>query len=183
MDRFLATYHKVLRHIATTEKIVAVGFLFAMVASILSEIIYRFFFGRSLTWVLELTTYLFIWSVFMGASYSFKQIRHITIISYNKLNAKTQRVLSVVVNSIIISTMLLFLFEAQKVMRVEAQTTTASLPVELPRFLFYSLPMSLSAALIIVTGVYFILVALFAPKTDGKQRPIEAENAETGAVY
>ncbi len=172
-----------LRHIAKVEKVYAVGCLFTIAASILAQVFLRYVFARPLTWVLELSTYLFIWSVFIGASYAYKQIRHITIITYKKLTTRIRIALDVLVNAAVVCTMFAFILQAAKVMPVEAQTTTSSLPVDLPRFLFYSLPMSVGAGLIIVTGVYFVLVALFAPGNDGRRLPVETGNADSGAVY
>ena len=45
-------------------------------------------------------------------------------------------------------------------MEVEGRSRTISLPVELPRSWFYSLPLTLSAASMVLTGVYLFLEEL-----------------------
>jgi hypothetical protein len=47
-----------------------------------------------------------------------------------------------------------------KVMGVEGRSSTISLPIELPRSWFYSLPLTLSAASMILTALYLLLQEL-----------------------
>jgi len=46
------------------------------------------------------------------------------------------------------------------VMGVEGRSSTISLPIELPRSWFYSLPLTLSAASMILTALYLLLQEL-----------------------
>jgi hypothetical protein len=56
-----------------------------------------------------------------------------------------------------------------KVMGVEGRSTTISLPIELPRSWFYSLPLTLSAISMTVTTIYLFLEEL--PMLGGHPAP------------
>jgi len=56
-----------------------------------------------------------------------------------------------------------------KVMGVEGRSSTISLPIELPRSWFYSLPLTLSAASMILTSMYLLLEDL--PVIAGRAPP------------
>jgi C4-dicarboxylate transporter DctQ subunit len=51
----------------------------AGVALAFYNVVARYVFDSSLTWASELTIYLFLWSVFFGAAYCFKEDAHISI--------------------------------------------------------------------------------------------------------
>lgn len=49
------------------------------VAIAFTNVVARYVFDSSLTWASELTVYFFLWSVFFGAAYCFKQDAHINV--------------------------------------------------------------------------------------------------------
>lgn len=173
-----------LKAIAQVEKFVAVLGLFVIVASVVAQVMSRYIRGKPITWVLELTTYMMIWSVFLGASYAHKQHRHITIVNYRHMSLKMSSVLDVVVNVLIAVAMILVIHYAGRVMPIEARTNTSSLPIDVPRHLFYSLPVFVSACSIFITSVYFAISGALAAKAVGAEpAPIDPEMEVTGGVY
>lgn len=67
---------KIIGHI--NQKIAAFG-ISAGVAVAFTNVIARYAFDASLVWATELTIFLFLWSVFFGAAYCFKQDAHIAV--------------------------------------------------------------------------------------------------------
>lgn len=67
---------KTIGHI--NQKIAAFG-ISAGVAVAFTNVIARYAFDASLVWATELTIFLFLWSVFFGAAYCFKQDAHIAV--------------------------------------------------------------------------------------------------------
>jgi len=61
-----------------TQSIAAFG-ISAGVALAFGNVVVRYILNGSLTWAAELTTYLFLWSTFFGATYCFKEDAHISI--------------------------------------------------------------------------------------------------------
>jgi TRAP-type C4-dicarboxylate transport system permease small subunit len=177
----LEVYKKILLIIAQIEKIFGFVMVFGIVISVMLQVFFRYVLSSPLSWVLELTTYCFIWCVFIGASYAYKQRRHIEIISYRHLSISTQKIFDVIVNLIVIGTMVLVMIQANKLMGIEARTNTTSLPIDLPRHLFFSLPVYVCSGLIIFTGIYFILSAFFSKDGDYVGQ-IEADSL-SGGVY
>ncbi len=67
---------KIIGHI--NQKIAAFG-ITAGVAVAFTNVIARYAFDASLVWATELSIFLFLWSVFFGAAYCFKQDAHIAV--------------------------------------------------------------------------------------------------------
>lgn len=67
---------RVIGHI--NQKIAAFGITAGVVVAF-TNVVARYVFDASLTWATELTVFLFLWSVFFGAAYCFKQDAHIAV--------------------------------------------------------------------------------------------------------
>ena len=67
---------KIIGHI--NQKIAAIGILTGVSVAFVN-VIARYAFDASLVWATELTIYVFLWSVFFGAAYCFKQDKHIAV--------------------------------------------------------------------------------------------------------
>ena len=79
-----------------TQSIAAFG-ISAGVALAFGNVVVRYIFDGSLTWASELTTYLFLWSTFFGASYCFKEDAHISIdILLKKLKPQNAKILMII---------------------------------------------------------------------------------------
>jgi TRAP-type C4-dicarboxylate transport system permease small subunit len=162
MPGFLAGSRSVLAGIGRVERWVAVVTLATMVACIFAQVVSRYLFGLPLVWVEELSTYAFLWGTFIGASAGLKQGRHIRILSFLRLlRPATQLVFRGVTDLLIgVFCVLLVVNGFQAMMVFEWRQRTIALPVELPRYLFYSTPLILGAASMVLTVAHDLLEIL-----------------------
>jgi TRAP-type C4-dicarboxylate transport system permease small subunit len=175
MRGFLQGYGRLLDRIGWVERGVGVAMLALMVGCIFAQVVSRYCFGRPLVWVEELSTYAFIWGVFVGASLGLKQGRHIRILSFvDRLSAQARRVFHALTSVAIIVLCVLLAANGFRAMALfEWGQTTIALPVELPRFLFYSTPLILGTASMAFTATHDLLEVLRLGGPPGP-RPEEA---------
>ena len=154
----LASYKRLLDRIGAVEQTVGVGLILLIVTAITVQVFTRYALGRPIAWVEESATYAFIWMVFVGAAVGLKQGRHILIATFgNHLPARAAAGLRTVVWLLVLLTLVV---QGAKVMGVEGRSRTISLPIELPRSWFYSLPLTFSAVSMTLTCVYLLLLEM-----------------------
>jgi len=61
------------------EKILLVAMLLVMVIVVFAQVMMRFVFQNSLAWSEEVARYLFVWQVWLGASYAAKKTEHMKV--------------------------------------------------------------------------------------------------------
>jgi TRAP-type C4-dicarboxylate transport system permease small subunit len=175
MDRLLGRWWWLLERIGRVESAIGVGLVVLIVVSITVQVFTRYVFGEPLVWVEELAGYCFLWAVFIGAAAGTKQMRQLRIETFvGRLRPRARafwRCVAWVVASIV---MLTVAWQAWDIMEVESRSRTISLPVDLPRHLFYSVPLFTSALSIAFTTVYLVLAEWAAMTRD---RPVDAETA------
>ena len=116
--------------------------------------------GRSRGWRSPPPTRSSGWS-FVGASLGLKQARHIVIATFgSRLPPRIAAVMRMLVWVLVLITLVVLIVQGIKVIGVEGRSTTISLPIELPRSWFYSLPLTLSAASMTLTTLYLLLVGV-----------------------
>ena len=109
----------------------------------------------------ESATYAFIWMAFVGASLGLKHGRHILIATFgSRLPPRVAAVLRMLVWALVFVMLVVLVVQGWQVMGIEGRSKTISLPIELPRSWFYSLPLTLSAASMALTTVYLFLIEL-----------------------
>jgi TRAP-type C4-dicarboxylate transport system permease small subunit len=169
----LAVFWRLLRWLGVLERGACVVLMAGIVISMTIQILTRYLLGQPLVWVEEASGYAFIWLVFLGASAGFKELRHIRIDTFVvRLPAAPRQVLRACLYAVCTAVMLLVAHFAWEIMDVESRSSTMALPVELPRHLFYSLPLFVSTLSIALTGTYLV-AAYLAGAAVG--RPIDAE--------
>ena len=157
----LRIYERLLDRIGAIEKAFGIGLILLIVCAITVQVFTRYALGRPIAWVEESATYAFIWMVFVGASAGLKQGRHILIATFGAhLPPRVAAGLRMLVWLLVVGTLVVLVVQGFKVMEVEGRSRTISLPIELPRSWFYSLPLTLSAASMVLTGVYLFLEEL-----------------------
>ncbi len=157
----LPHYKRLLDRIGAVEQVVGIGLILLIVVAITVQVFTRYALGRPIAWVEELATYAFIWMVFVGASLGLKLGRHIVIETFGKfLSPRAALALRTLVWLLVLLTLAVLIVQGIKVMGVEGRSTTISLPIELPRSWFYSLPLTLAAASMAFTTVYLLLQEL-----------------------
>jgi len=161
MRAFLGSYRALLTGIGRVERWVAIVMMVTMVACIFAQVVSRYLFGQPLVWVEELSTYAFIWGAFIGAAAGLKQGRHLKIESFvERLPAGIRRGLRVALDLLIGVFCVLLVVNGFKAMFLfEWRQTTIALPVDLPRYLFYSTPLILGAASMVLTVAHDLLDA------------------------
>ena len=154
----LAHYRRLLDRIGAVEQAFGIGLILLIVAAITVQVFTRYVLGRPIAWVEESATYAFIWMSFVGASVGLKQGRHILIATFGAhLPSRLAAGLRALVWVLVLLTLVVLVVQGWKVMGVEGRSSTISLPIELPRSWFYSLPLTLSAASMILTALYLLL--------------------------
>jgi len=154
----LAAYKRALDRIGALEQALGLALILLIVGAITVQVFSRYALGRPIAWVEESATYAFIWMVFVGASVGLKHGRHILIATFGShLPPRVGAALRIAVWTLVLITLAVLVVQGVKVMEVEGRSRTISLPVELPRSWFYSLPLTLSAASMILTSLYWLL--------------------------
>ena len=161
MRAFLGGYGSLLAGIGRVERWVAIVMMVTMVVCIFAQVVSRYLFGQPLVWVEELSTYAFIWGAFIGAAAGLKQGRHLKIESFvERLPPGARRGLRIILDLLIGAFCALLVVNGFKAMFLfEWRQTTIALPIDLPRYLFYSTPLIVGAASMVLTVVYDLLEA------------------------
>lgn len=171
----LALYKRLLDRIGTVEQAAGIALILLIVVAITVQVFTRYALGRPIAWVEESATYAFIWMVFVGASLGLKLGRHIVIETFGKfLPVRWAAGLRTVVWLLVLVTLAILIVQGEKVIGVEGRSKTISLPIELPRSWFYSLPLTLSAASMALTTLYLLLqeiATLFGRRAAAAEAP------------
>ncbi|MFM1989002.1 MAG: hypothetical protein RJA99_1959 [Pseudomonadota bacterium] len=175
MDALLARWWRLLELVARVERAFGVLLLSTIVVSITVQVITRYLFGQPLVWVEELAGYCFLWSIFVGAALGLKELRHIRIDTFvARLPVRTQAGWRAATWAIAGLCCAVIAVQAWDIMDVESRSRTMSLPVDLPRHLFYSMPLFVCVVSMGITIAYLIAAEL-ALATSG--RPVDAQLA------
>jgi len=143
-----------IRRIERIEQALGIFLVLAIVAMVGVQVVSRYFFNQPMAWVEELSTYCFIWTVFVGASIALKQDRHIAITALELCLSDIQkRWLKVLIWISVLAFLLIMIPHGYKVMQVEARSKSVSLPVDIPRMWFYSLPLTLACISMLITSI------------------------------
>jgi TRAP-type C4-dicarboxylate transport system permease small subunit len=143
-----------IRSMERIEQALGVFLVLAIVAMVGVQVVSRYFFNQPMAWVEELSTYCFIWTVFVGASIALKQDRHIAITALELcLSDAQKRWLKLLIWISVLTFMLIMIPHGYKVMQVEARSNSVSLPVDIPRMWFYSLPLTLACISMLITSL------------------------------
>ena len=162
MTGFLAGYRRALDGIGRLEWAIAILTMAIMVACIFAQVVSRYLFGQPLVWVEELSTYAFIWGSFVGASAGLKRGIHLRIESFvARLTEGARRALRVVLDALMIAFCVVLAVNGVTALQVfEWHQRTIALPVELPRYLFYSVPLIFASASMGLTLLHDLLDAV-----------------------
>jgi TRAP-type C4-dicarboxylate transport system permease small subunit len=154
-------YRRILALVGQLEIAVAAMLMAAIVAVITVQVLRRYVFGDPLVWAEEFSTYAFIWASFLGASVGMKQFRHIKVEMFSlRIGMRAQatfRLFGCVVMALALSALA---FKASGVMAIEASSSSISLPFEISRKWFYSVPLYATSISMIATLAYYALSEL-----------------------
>lgn len=167
MKAFLEGYARLLGWIGAAELGVARVYLATIVLCIFAQVVSRYGLNRPLVWVEELATYCFIWGTFLGASVGLKRGVHIRVDTFlGRLSSRGRTTVVFLTQlAIAIFCLLLVVNGIQAMLLFEWRQQTIALPVTLPRYLFFSGPLILASASMLLT-VIRDLVATAAGQSD-----------------
>lgn len=93
------------------EEYVLVGSLVLTVALVFTQVIMRYVFNASLSWSEELTRYIFIWQIWLGASIGLREKKHIRVeVLQSVLRPKTMLILDVLATLIWMAACIYFVY-------------------------------------------------------------------------
>lgn len=176
MPQFLEAYRRLLAGLGAAERAVGVLLLANIVVNIGTQVVSRYLFDYPLVWVEELATYSFIWGTFIGASLGLKYGRHVRIETFvGSLPQRPRALLRGLVYVLMLALMVALLPQAWTVMGVEGRSQSISLPVQIARSWFYSIPLFVGAAGMALTCLYLALAEFWHAAGGAAPRPILEE--------
>ena len=158
MKQFFIILDKLIGFI--NKNIAAIG-ISAGVAIAFTNVIARYFFDASLTWAAELTTYFFLWSIFFGAAYCFKQDAHISIdILLKKVSPMTAKVLMLISHSITFVFLAAISYYGYEYLLLVHELDETSIDLGIPMWVIYLvIPVSFAfGAFRLGEKIYFLII-------------------------
>lgn len=176
MEQFRLGARRVLVWIGRVEMLAATALLIGIVVMILVQVALGAGLGNPLSWEQEAGAYALVWTTFLGASLGVKYARHVTIITFvERLPARARYGLRALVFALMLWTLWQIMGELGGIMAIEGRSSTVALPVDLPRSWFFSVPLYLSAALMSLTLLLYLieaLIGMFGPRDHGLLAPV-----------
>jgi len=126
------------------------GFLFLMMVFILGNVVLRYCFNSGITWAEEISRFLFVWIVFIGAIGAMQDNRHLGFTSVVKKMSMPVKKIFVVVSNILILYVLYLLLTgtwAMTILGLNNRASSTDVPLE---WMFGCVLISLSWITIIV---------------------------------
>ena len=156
-------YRTLLRGLERLELAAATLLFLIIVLSITAQVISRYGLSSPIVWVEEMATYSFIWIVFLGAAVGMKRLSHIKIEALSMMlpprGRSALRLLGYAAMGFVLWHLCL---EVPDVLRIESRSLTVSLPVNVPRMWFFSVPLFYSACSMSLTLIYYFMAELMA---------------------
>jgi TRAP-type C4-dicarboxylate transport system permease small subunit len=162
----LSLVWRALAVIGKVERALGMALIVAIVLMIGVQVGTRYLLNRPIVWVEDVATFCFIWAVFLGAAAGLKEIRHIRIETFlGRLPARVRALAEALLQAIILACCVVVGWHALGVMGTESRSLTISLPVNLPRHWFYSVPLFVALASMALTAAYFAAAHLLEAAT------------------
>lgn len=116
------------------------GFLLAGVVGLIAvQVVMRYVFQNSLSWSEELTLWCFIWFIWFGISYAFKERKHVRVTLFQDLlPQKVRKYLDIIIDVTIVIFLLMLTYESYKLMTLPYVLSQTSVVLNLPIPLLYA---------------------------------------------
>lgn len=148
-------FRSALHTLGVIEMYAALFALGAIVTIIALQVVSRYIFSSPLVWAEELASYLLIWLGFLAAAVTHKQRRHVSIRIFNAPpdTFRGRALFGLAELAVIFLTVSILLF-VPVAMDIESRAQSIGLPINIAKHWFFSVPLSLSMASILLTSVY-----------------------------
>lgn len=148
------------------ELLAACGALVAITLIICVQVVLRYIFNLPIVWAEDVSTFLFIWATFLGAAVGLKDLRHVKIDTFlDRLPRQLAQVVQALLYLVILVCCAAVARYAWDVMDTESRSMTISLPVNVPRHWFYSVPLFAALVSMAATALVLLLAHLHAAAT------------------
>ena len=129
------------------QSIAAIG-IAGGVALAFYNVVARYLFHSSLTWAGELTVYLFLWSVFFGAAYCFKEDAHISVtVLLDRVNPKVAKVLMIISHIVTLIFLIAVSWYGYEYLQLVIELDERSIDLDIPMWIPYlAIPLSFAFA-------------------------------------
>ena len=119
------------------QSIAAIG-IAGGVALAFYNVVARYLFHSSLTWAGELTMYLFLWSIFFGAAYCFKEDAHISVtVLLDRVNPKIAKILMIVSHIVTLIFLLAVSWYGYEYLELVIDLDERSIDLDIPMWIPY----------------------------------------------
>ena len=96
-EKALSSIYTVIKKLNTVFATVSGIVLLFVTFSIFVDVFFRYFLNRPSIWITEVSTYLFLYIIFLGTAYALQQGVHINVTFFlDRFKAKTRRVISLI---------------------------------------------------------------------------------------
>ncbi|WP_439235127.1 TRAP transporter small permease [Lonepinella koalarum] len=124
--------------------------LAVMIALVFLNVVLRFFFNSGLVWSEEVSRYVFVYVIYLGAIVAMKENAHLGVDTFIKNMPEKLKWLFFVVGRLIIIAVMAILFKGSLAMVVQSSTAKAAAT---------GLPLSIVYGIGLLTGIAIILIA------------------------
>lgn len=113
--------------------------LAAIVLLIMLQVVMRYVFENSLSWSEELTLWSFIWFIWLGISYAFKERKHVKVTFFQDLLPEGfKQKLEVLIDIAIVCFLLIMTYQSYKLITLPYVITQKSVVLNLPIAILYA---------------------------------------------
>ncbi|WP_391089841.1 TRAP transporter small permease subunit [Vibrio sp. NH-UV-68] len=116
------------------------GLLLAGIVILITvQVVMRYVFQNALSWSEELTLWTFIWFIWIGIAYAFKERKHVKVTFFQDLlPPKVKRVLEIMIDVAIIVFLLTMTYQSYKLITLPYVLSQKSVVLNLPIAIMYS---------------------------------------------
>lgn len=137
MKTILDKYNKLEEHVLIASLVFTVILVFA-------QVIMRYVFNASLSWSEELTRYIFIWQIWLGASMGLREKKHIKVeVLQSILSTKAMQIMDIIANLIWMAACIYFAYGGTVLVLNLMEKNSISTALSIPLWTVYAaLPFS-----------------------------------------
>ncbi|WP_407333377.1 TRAP transporter small permease [Enterovibrio sp. 27052020O] len=146
------------------ESMLGGALLAGIVLLIMMQVIMRYVFQDALSWSEELTLWTFIWFIWIGISYAFKERKHVKVTFFQDLlSDKFKRKLEMVIDVMVVLFLIIMTYQSYKLISLPYVLSQKSVVLNLPIAILYaSAPVGSMLSVFRIIQFYFIKPTQYA---------------------